>query len=478
MKWAGRDNAAAKGSGHTMQPTTNHIPQRFPVVLEDRILYWMHKSHCANFGILAKFEGNLDIDRLNKAMHLCLDAEPILGCRFVNQSGRQYWERLPDLHAKKICTLVKDPRFLDDPAAFWNSIPDINVHQGPQASAWVLRGDNDVLCLRVNHVVGDGAGVKELAALLADTYNRLKSDPNFIPKSNPQGKRGLKQVLNHLSMKDRIGIGRRAILDFYGFIKGRSPGVSPQLIDQPRDSTLLTRVIGPRTFAGLKAYGKARAVTINDIVAAAAIRAFYTEVNSDPRAFLRVVTTADLRRYIPGGKAGAICNLSGFSYINLGQGLPATYDGLLKAVSRTFKKLKQKHIGLGNLPVSSFVFGTMPFSLGLRAHDWMGDFLKKISTSNGNAGLLFTNAGKIEPEKFKFGKIPVSWAGVTATRSRPPVFTVCISGFQDNLLVSTGFSQNCLSRGLAGRFLDHLEQELDRLHGQEGSGTQGSPLNP
>ncbi|MBI9078037.1 MAG: hypothetical protein JEZ02_21750 [Desulfatibacillum sp.] len=449
-----------------MRPTSKTIPKRFPVVLEDRILYWMQKSHCSNFGIIAKFRGHLDFDRLQKAMRLCLDAEPILGCRFVNRPGRQYWERLPDLDAQEICTLTLKSEFQGNPARFLDTMPGIDVHKGPQARAWVLRDKTDILCLRINHVVGDGGGAKDLAYLLADTYNRLESDPGYVPPSNSKGDRSLGQVIRHLNMRDYVGLCRRAFQDAYGFIKGRSPRNHPLPFCQPRGYSLLTRVVDPQRFAQLKAYGKSRGATVNDILVAAMLRSFYTVVNPDPEAFLRMVTTADLRRYIPGEQAEAVCNLSGFSYINMGQTLPDSFDSLLGLVSRTFSTLKQDYIGLGSIPLTAATFRTMPFSMGLWLHDLMGDFLKRRAASTGDVALLFTNAGKINPEKFRFGNLPISWAGVTATRSTPPVLTVCISGFSDSLLITAGFCQSTLSETRAAMLLERLEHEMTLLEGK------------
>ncbi|ACL04737.1 protein of unknown function UPF0089 [Desulfatibacillum aliphaticivorans] len=455
-------NAAVKGSGPTMQPENQNIPKRFPVVLEDKILYWMRNSHCANFGLIAQLNGRLDFVRLKQAMRMCLDAEPILGCRFVETAFGQHWERLPDLNAEEICTLVENPLDEDDPGGYWDSLPDLDVHQGPQARVWVLRGRNDLLCLRVNHVASDGGGVKDLAYLLARTYNRLERDPYYIPPSNIHGARGLAQVFRHMGWRDRLGVLRRTMADAHVFLRGRSKRRAPLDFQPPEGRTLLTRVIAGEDFRRLKAYGKARGATINDTAATAAIRAFYSLLNSDPKAYARMVATADLRRYIPGGQAESVCNLSGFSYINVGRGLPGDYNSLLRIVHDAFQKLKQEYIGMGNIPLSAAVFKTMPFSVGLRFHDGIGDILKKKSASTGDLGLMFTNAGVIDPEKFRFNGAPAAWAGVTATRSTPPVVTVCISGLGDSLLVTLGFCQNVLSRDLAERFLDRLEAELIR----------------
>ena len=446
-----------------MRSVGHYIPKRFPVVLEDRILYWMQNSHCSVFNLIAAFDGRLDEKRMKRAVRLVLDAEPVLGCRFVNKFGRQYWERLDDLDSLEHCTVVPESEHKGDPAAYLDSQPDLDVHKGPQIRAYILRGEGDALCLRLNHVAADGGGLKDLGYALARIYNQLEKDPDHRPEPNVKGSRSLNQVFRHFSPKDYAGMIRRGFLDMWGFASGRTRRKAPLVFRKPVGSTMFMREIGPRRFLAAKEYGKKRGATLNDVMVAAMLRSFYSVVNPDENAYLRAVTTADLRRYIPGEQSRGVCNLSGFSYINIGKGAPNSFDDLLKVVARQFSSLKKDYIGLGSIPLTALVFKTLPFSMGLWIHDRLGELQKKQTATTGDVALLFTNAGRIEPERFTFGNIKTVRAAVTTTRATPPVLAVCLGGFENTLAVTAGFCQNTISKRKVLLLLDRLEQELEAM---------------
>ena len=68
-----------------------------------------------NYGYVntvVQFPGRLDAQRLRRATRLSVDAEPILGCRFVDSWYHPYWQRRNDLDSTPgLFTLVetKDP---------------------------------------------------------------------------------------------------------------------------------------------------------------------------------------------------------------------------------------------------------------------------------------------------------------------------------------------------------------------------------
>jgi len=439
------------------------IPKRFPVVLEDRILYWMQNSHCSNFNLIVKFKGNVDFELMKRALRLCLYAEPILGCRFVNRLWRQYWERLDDLESVEICTLVTKSEWEGDPARFLDTCTNINCHKGPQVRAYVLRDKSDILCLRINHVVADSGGLKDLAYRLSEIYNKLKTNPEYIPKPNLQGSRSLKQVFKHLGPLDCVKVVRRGIRDMLGFIRGHHHRKHPLPIRKPEGYELFLRVVEAKQFTVAKAYGEKRGATINDLMATSILRSFYNVVTPDPNANLRMVTTADLRRYIPGERAEAVCNLSGFSYINIGRRMLQDFDQLLKIVITEFTKLKQDYIGLGGIPFTAFVFKTMPFPIGLWIYDRLGNMQKKQAATTGDVALLFTNLGRVDPDRFRFDNTAISWAAVTTVRAKPPVLAVGISGFKDKLIISAGFCRNTISSSKVKCFLKEIAKNFAEI---------------
>ncbi len=70
-------------------------PARYPALTLDRMLHLARHLHDGQSRYLITFSARLDTERIARAFELSLDAEPVLGCRFVDHPWRPYWERLP-----------------------------------------------------------------------------------------------------------------------------------------------------------------------------------------------------------------------------------------------------------------------------------------------------------------------------------------------------------------------------------------------
>ena len=111
-----------------------------------------------NYGYIntvAKFPGQLDARRLRRAVRLSVDAEPILGCRFIDAWHHPYWQRRNDLDKTDDLFSFFET---DDPdsalEACLNELPDSRFR--PQIHISLIRNKRDTLCLKFNHMVGDG----------------------------------------------------------------------------------------------------------------------------------------------------------------------------------------------------------------------------------------------------------------------------------------------------------------------------------
>ena len=83
------------------------------------------------------------------------------------------------------------------------SIP-IDPFEDPLAHMQVFRSERDTLCIRLNHLAGDGAGLKDYAYLLASIYTRLAHEPGYVPIPNLGGSRSLRQVSRRFSFLDKL----------------------------------------------------------------------------------------------------------------------------------------------------------------------------------------------------------------------------------------------------------------------------------
>lgn len=121
-----------------------------PVNGHDRFEYLL-KYLSSNIQIQAVITFNqcLDADILEKAVRLSLDAEPVLGCRFVEDEKQPYWQRFesPDEipwfeFAQNNNKEEAADQFLKRPFA----------HEEQQVNVQLIRAEEgDTLCIKISH---------------------------------------------------------------------------------------------------------------------------------------------------------------------------------------------------------------------------------------------------------------------------------------------------------------------------------------
>lgn len=432
-------------------------PHRTRAVLEDLILYWMRGSHDSDIRCVVDFDGRLDFDRLLKAARLCLDAEPVLGSRFVPKSFGAEWERIAAPSDGEIASLFETREYDADFGRFMVDCPATDLFSGPQVRLAVLRSKTDTLVVRINHVAGDGGGLKDYVALLSSTYRELKDNPRHVPEVN-RSSRSLSQVFSRFGRGDALKIARRGFRDAAEFMrpaKFLAGGIETGGRGLP---TLIVRRIPAERFKRVRDYGKTHGATVNDVMVAAHMRAFFKTLN--PGGWPRLVITADLRRYLPHEQASAICNLSGFFYLDLGREIGASFDDTLFAARNRINDLKADYLALGNFPITTLAFKALPLDASLGFHDFLGRLQKKQAKTTGRVAPLFTNTGAFGDFRADFGSVNATNGYITTTVAYPPVVSVCLSGFKGGLTLTSGFCESFIARPLVENFLDTLLAEL------------------
>jgi NRPS condensation-like uncharacterized protein len=228
-------------------------------------------------------------------------------------------------------------------------------------------------------------------------------------------------------------------------------------------SAMIVHTFGPELFRRMKEYGIRRKATVNDMLTAAFLRVFFGSEGQVDDLHLRIVGTVDMRRYLPNKKAEALCNLSSFIYLGLGQGLGTSFEDTLYRVSSRMNTLKNDFIGFGPVPLSAFLFMTLPFPAALWVHDKLGDQQKIQATCGRDIAPLFSNMGIIDPDSLAFGGAKVLTACVTTPVSTPPVLALGLTGFGESVTVAAGFCETVMTKMEVKRILDDMEKELKKL---------------
>ena len=446
-------------SAQTASPPS--IPLRFRAEKWDKIIYLGRAGHDSLLHCVLTFDGIINEKRLNKAFRLSLDAEPVLGCRFVDKGRQPYWERKKDLDREGKVDIAEVNNANTMQAVLEYMVKPIDPCDGPQVQARLFRSEGDTLCLKINHMVADAGGVKEYIELLSGIYRRLEKNSGYIPPVNSAGNRSRMQVIQSFSFWDKVKIVRRSFRDWkeaYFPVGNWSVPLQHVIPDQ---RTYIIRRIEPRYFLIIKQYCKKYGVTVNDIMLAAYTRSLYKMLQPLPKKTLRIITTVDLRQHILSGKGGAICNLSGKFEMNIPLAGASSLAEIISTVHKKMMERKNDCLGLGDSHHFIFNIGFLSFAQTRQLSELWAGFMRRISPKPPPP--VFTNLGKIEESRLDFGDIIVQDAFLTALVTFPPLFLMSLSGFNDSLTMSIGFCENAIQKKKVEQFLENMQREIASL---------------
>lgn len=428
------------------------IPERFPAQVPDLTLQAWQEIGMGDMQIQMElhFTERLDAERLEKAYRLLLDQEPVLGCRVVVAGAEAWFQRLPpDIVHRIVRAASADDflRFRDAP---------VEAGVGPQVRVCLWPApDGDRLLIKVAHQAADAGGTKDVATILAQLYSRLGREPGYIPEPNLTGTRHPEQLLRQFTRRTWISL-------FFLFLRKTFaclyPTIKTQMLPLPEGPSTpwsyALRHIPPERTQRLAAYGRERDATINDLISAAYYRSLAACADWNGKTPLRLFTTLDLRRwYLPGGRAEAVCNLSGFEWAFLQRRLGRDFAETLARVSAISRKHKAHLPGLGDL----FLFNILKKSNFTGYKRFFGRFFRMVRSTGSNAVAL-TNMGPILPENVTFDAAVPQAAFLIVPPIHPPLFGVGLSGYADTLTLSASTTAATLSA--IDRFFDRLLQEL------------------
>jgi len=433
------------------------IPTFFKSVKGDKVLSSIHSICDLQLHYVITFSGRLDQVRLSKAVRLSLDAEPVLGCRFVKNRWRQFWQRRDDLNDLELCRLIQT----DCPkkALVSYMVSPYDPYNDPMVQTHIFRSETDILCIKVNHIVSDAAGLKEYTRLLSDIYRNLEINPEFKPQINFSGRRSYEQVTESLSLYDKLKILHLSLWSWFDNLYPKKNWTFPFLRLQPTsDRTFLIRQISSDQFSKIKEYALLYDFTVNDILTACILRALYKIIQPDLNTPLRLGVTVDLRRYLATQQGEAITNLAKMFLLNIGHDIGDTLLETISLVHGQMKARKANYIGLDINKNSIFSIQCLPAWSASRIHN----FTSRLNRFLGPKDIppWFTNMGILDRKDMEFDEIEITDAFMTAPVVYAPLLAIGATGFGDSITINVGFCRTSHDGNKLTDLLDAFEKEV------------------
>lgn len=433
------------------------IPLRY--CAEKRDLEFFHRRliHDSLINNVVFFNGRLDMERLEKAIRLSIDAEPILGCRFVESFPRPCWERRQDLDRIRWCRLIETDA-VDREIDKFLIKPIKDLYNEPHVQFLVIRSHVDTLCIKINHMLLDGGGNFEYISIISNIYRKLEDDPSYTPPINAEGSRALSQVYNRLNLKEKVQIIPRAFRQWKRDSFPPDNWTSPFHEGDPNDRAFVFKDISPEQFNALKAYGKHHKVSMNDIIITGFFHALKEMINPPKTTPLRLVMVVDVRRYLSSGKGGAVCNLAGLFQLNMGQKLGDHFDQDVLTIRDRMLVVKNKYIGLSDYFYMFYSLPYLPYPWVKTLNNWFFALNSKLGPTRKPPG--FSNAGMIDPDVYDFGDPSTMDVKCTGPILPHSFFFPTITCFENSLRICFGFTGAEKNKPIVETFFSILLKKL------------------
>jgi NRPS condensation-like uncharacterized protein len=420
---------------------------QFPASAQDQMNHITRANADQQLHVVVYFEGHLDQERMDRAIRIAMHREPVLGCRFVEQPRRSLWVRREDLDTLPVVQGVETQDEKKDLMAFVTTPAD--PASDPLVQALILRrGDGDVLCIKVNHVVADGAGTKAVAYLIADTYSRLAAEPTFYPHVGRFTPRSQMAIFKQVGLKNMIKYRPRQL---------SLPKPQFALPFKHQDTSgrqFVIRQIGPAAFKALKDDSKKHQATINDLILTAYYRALGKMGNPPADMPLPIQVSIDLRHFLPKERPQDICNLSGALF-------PAIYYQAGEDFEQTLLRVQEKMIWWkSRLPGLT---GPMLIELVMvQGYQKAKEMLAKMTSGMSQKAnpVLLSNFGILEQDRLVFGGLKIREAYELGPVMFGHGLMLTASTYQGQLTLAMGFCEGLIPRENMENMVQMVADEL------------------
>ncbi|MBI4270755.1 MAG: hypothetical protein HY615_10520 [Candidatus Rokubacteria bacterium] len=427
------------------------IPRRFPVTFVDFLAYSLRGLSDNGVGnCVMTLDGRVDEARLRRTIRLAMDAEPILGCQFVNHWLHPYWRRRTDLDELPLCRVVEGDE--NSPAFRKFLTGSIDPSRDPVIEVVVFRGpQHDTLCLKGNHAVADGPSGAWFSHTLIDLYRRLGEEPEYVPTPNVTGVRDLRAFTRKFGFRRRLQAFRA------GRATPAASWIFPEYKAKDPFHGYVMLKLPPGRVKALSRYGRDRVATMTSVMLAGLYLAALKVFRPATEEVVTFTTTADLRRFLPYRReAYALSNMSAPGRFRMDPKQPMKYEEALLSIRDQLKRIMKNPFDIAS-PMPLFMsLEAIPFSLlGLLIRRGV----RRVSALRERRWGI-ANIGEIDPGVFEFEGMAIEDVYFTGPLCVGPGIGLIFSIFRGTLNLNVGLSGRVMDESVARQYLEQVDREL------------------
>lgn len=439
------------------QASARHrLPPRVASSCIDRLMWttFLGDPVGGQMPILIHFRGRMDEERLGRAFDLTVEAEPILGYALVGHPDHPYWRRVDERDRGPVFEVSEGDA--DRELLEFMSSP-LLTERAPQLRARLFRCEDDVLCIKFNHILMDGGGVGQYLALLSSCYRALERYPGYRPPVRMPDRQGPRRALREA--------GLLSTLRSLPSIRAPPPTLAvPMRTDDKSRQAFVVRHLGPERLDVLRSYARRNGATINDVLYAAMVRSVLTTLEAPPSRRFGFEVPVDLRKVVPCGAGSGVCNLSGMYYLSIDHRPNEAFKSTLSRVHRQIEAQKAARTAVGEM-----LFLEMALAPGASlVRQWME------RTPDRAFHPYLSNLGVVDPTVVDFGPVPVGDVRYFSTIIHPPVLGIAVSTLGQRMTLTHRYYSLATEPTVMDGFLDRFIGELPGVETSEPEGSMSS----
>ncbi len=422
------------------------IPKRFPAEMYDKVNYmcrrWMDRI--ARFEIDYDFIPNI---RVLKNVIICLlESAPVFHSSFVDNHISPYW-KVQNYHIDDVFSVEETENMQLSADRFL--LQGIDVKSNVQIKIRLLFSNGcSKLCFAFNHMCMDGGGLKCFLNDLFRNYDEYMQNGS-VSLFYKTRSRAYERVYDDFSKDDQ----KKAKKLFANVSANDKHSLPLTKSDKNGEKMIVRKRISRDVFEAARKKAKIYGATVNDLVSAAYIRAFYEVSGCNENERVGISCAVDLRRYMKHPENIGYTNHTTFMPCIVESKGETMADTLKAVVRSTGEAKKDKFMGLHGLPLLNAGYTTMIYA---QAELVIGAFYN-------NANLSVSNVGAIDPHMFALNNICPTGVWVAGGAKEKPCAALNTLSYGGELMLAICIKGNENDRKMLIKFLDEIEKNLNLL---------------
>ena len=389
-----------------------------------------YNDHCMRVEI--QFDGRLNKDILINALNKTVSHIPILKARWVVRRLSTYWEVINNFNAKDYVLETND---LTEAECFM--VEKIDEKASAQIKVLIYnRNGKDSLRILLNHMVFDGASLKDFLTLLARYYSGLKKSSDFAVTDFQNGDRRFKQLYKNFTLREKIKLAFKVSSSKKNSEK---LGFPYEKGTTATEKTLIRSYYDESFFLKLKNKAREVDVTLNDVFLAAYGRAMF-DMNDETDLPLEIDCVIDLRKYIKGGKTKGLTNLISKIVLPFEKIDGESFSDSVKRMHETMKEFKNDYPGMAGLSHLRLGFSLIR-TTSLRKFVFKNLFVNPLTA--------LSNIGSVSEDIVAYEGLNAEGFYITGAIKYPPYTLLSLFTFRNRLYISTSIvgTKNDVKKG-------------------------------